>query len=127
MAATVRVLPPEEWDRLAAYEPFKSNGLPTIDHWRVIIVEDDGKIVGFCCLFNAVHWEPWWIAPLYRGKPGILRQLIEQSEAILTEAHVQTAFVTVGDDLPENQDLVEHFGFERAPGALYFRHLDLEA
>lgn len=126
MATTTRVLPPEEYDRLAEHEPFASNGIPTPDHWRVVVVEDEGVIVGFCCMYNAVHWEPWWIAEEYRGRPGIIRQLVKHSEALLVDAKVKTVFVTIEDGFPARQDLVEHFQFQPAPGKLFFRHMPEE-
>ena len=119
MTPTARLLPPDEWHRLAEFEPFKTHGLPTVEHWRVIVGEVDGEIVGFCCLFNAVHWEPWWIAPAYRKHPGLLRQMIDRTGDELRAAKVQNVFVCVGDEIPDQQALVQRFGFEEAPGKLY--------
>jgi N-acetylglutamate synthase-like GNAT family acetyltransferase len=121
-----RVLPPDEWHRLTAFEPFASHGLPTVEHWRVIVGEVEGEIIGFCCLFNAVHWEPWWIAPAHRKNPGLLRQLVDKTGDELRAAGVQTVFVCVGDDIPDQQALVQRFGFEEAPGKLYMLNLPEE-
>lgn len=126
MTPTTRLLPPDEWHRLAAFEPFTSHGLPTVEHWRVIVGEVDGAIVGFCCLFNAVHWEPWWIDPAYRKHPGLLRQMVDKTGDELRAAKVTNVFVCVGDDIPDQQALVQRFGFEEAPGKLYMLALPEE-
>lgn len=126
MTPTARVLPPDEWDKLADFEPFKSHGLPTVEHWRVIVGEVDGEIISFCCLFNAVHWEPWYIAPAYRKHPGLIRAMINKTDEELLAAKVGNVFVCVSDDLPEQQALVERFGFEPAPGKLYILTLPEE-
>ncbi len=122
----VRLLPPDEWERLAEFEPFASHGLPTVDHWRVFVGESDGTIIGFCCLFNAVHFEPWYIAPEFRKHPGLLRGLIDAAGVELTAAKVGQVFVCVGDDLPAQAEIVKRFGFTEAPGKLYFLTLPEE-
>jgi hypothetical protein len=120
----VRQLPPEEWHRLNDFEPFATHGLPTVEHWRVVVAEDGDQIVGFCCLFNAVHWEPWWVHESYQKRPGLLRQMIRHGKGLLHDAGVDCVFVVVGDELPAQQALVERFGFSPVPGKFYFLTLD---
>jgi len=116
---TVRELPPEEWSRLASYEPFASGGIPPAAHWRIVVAEEAGVLVGFTCLYEAVHLEPVWIAPSHRHQPGLFAGLWRESRRILDANGVQMIFAVVGDHLPQQQALVERFGFTPAPGRLY--------
>ncbi|HEY6415242.1 MAG TPA: hypothetical protein VIX41_03355 [Acidimicrobiales bacterium] len=123
-APTVRVLPPEEWARLSAYEPFRSGGLPDPTHWRVLVAEVGPDLVGFVCLFDAVHLEPLWIAPEYRLRPRLFEQLLTDlwsgARAILRDAEVQAVFAVVDDDhRPRGARFVEHLGFRPAQAQLF--------
>src|SRR5262245_6700815 len=92
-APTVRVLPPAEWSRLARHEPFATTGLPSPDHWRIIVAEVGLDIVGFTCLYEAVHMEPLWVAPEYRLRPHQFHQLLTDlwttTRTLLAEAQVR--------------------------------------
>jgi hypothetical protein len=115
---TARVLPPEEWDRVQHIPPF-DQGLPDPAHWRILVVEQDGQIVGCCSLFDTVHWDGWWIAPEHQGKAGVFRSLVAEGLAQLTAANILGVHTTVPDTRPDLQDLIERFGFVSAPGKLY--------
>ena len=68
MSYTLRVLPVEEWP---AIEPrFAEHGvsLPHEQMARIVVAEDDGRIVAFCVAQLQPHLEPIWIAPEARGK-----------------------------------------------------------
>lgn len=119
---TTRQLPPEEWHRILdqGIEPFATHGLPgDPSHWRLVVAEEDGVIVGLSGLYEAVHNDPWWVAPAYRGHPTILRRLWQEVRSVLDEHDVRMVFATVADDQPDVQQLAERFGFEPAPGRLY--------
>lgn len=115
----VRLLPAEEWPRLLTFEPFASGGLPTPDQWRIIVAEEAGQIVAFCCVFAAAHLEPWYIAPSHRRHPGVARGLVRASYQLLRELDIGAAFAIVSDLQPEQQAIVERLGFTAAPGRLY--------
>ena len=123
-ATTIRELPSEEWPRLLDFEPFASAGLPNADFWRVIVGEDDGRIIGFTCIYTAVHFEPVWTDPAYRHQPDLFRGLWRESKKILDEHGVQMIFAVVPDSLPHQKALVEHVGFVPAPGQLYVVETD---
>lgn len=71
----IRVLPPEEWDRLpedvrafcATLAP--GDALP-------IVAEDSGVIVGRVVVMRAPHIESWWVATGYYGNAGVTRGLL---------------------------------------------------
>lgn len=107
---------------MRAFPPFDVGGLPQPDQWRIIVAEEGGaggSIVGFCCLFAAVHWEPWYVDPAYRRHPGVVRGLLREARAQLQALDVGAAFAVVrGTDAPTHA-LVERLGFTPAPGQLY--------
>ena len=115
----VRELPAAEWYRLAEFEPFASGGLPDPSHWKVVVGEEAGSIVAFTCLYEAVHYEPIWIAESHRHRPGLFAGLWRETRRILDAHGVGMIFATVPDTLPRQQALVERFGFIPATGRLY--------
>ena len=74
---TRRVLPREEYGRLAGTEleaivPY----LPA--DAQVLVIEDaDGAIVGCWSAFSLVHVEGCWIAPAHRGKGRVALNLLQ--------------------------------------------------
>jgi len=115
-----RLLPPDEWHRLADYEPFKSGGLPDPDLWRIVVAEDEGRIIGFCGLFETVHWDPWWVDPDYRGNPVVFKDLIAGGVEVMIDHHIQQVHVTIPHDRPDLERMLTRFGFKPAPGTLYY-------
>jgi GNAT superfamily N-acetyltransferase len=120
----VRELPPEEWPRLAAYEPFATGGLPSAGHWRILVAEVGPDLVAFVCLFDAVHLEPLWVAPEYRLRPKtfghLLQALWAEAHQLLTDLGVGAVFATVDQsNLPRGGRFLEHLGFHPAPARLY--------
>lgn len=113
---TSRVLPVEEWPRLAGTEaeavwPHLSEAS------RVLVVEHDGEIVGCWVLMSVVHAECLWIAPLHRGKAAVARRLwtaMRRAARALSAPVVATAALT--DDV---RALLEHVGATKLPGDHY--------
>jgi hypothetical protein len=126
---TVRDLPEAEWPRLRAFEPFASSGIPEGAHWRILVAEQGPEIVGFCCLFDAVHFEPWFIAPEHRGNPAIVRGLLRQAKQVLVDNQIPYVFACVQrvQALPgvtSYEQMLGRLGFEPAPGVLYLLQTD---
>ena len=117
--STARLLPTDEWSRLTTIEPYASSGLPDPRSWVIVVVEDRGEIVASCALFDAVHWDGFQIDPAYQKNPAVFRQLLDLSLETLRSHGVAGVHITVPDDQPELQAMVERFGFVRAPGVLY--------
>ena len=92
-------------------ESLKLNDIPA--------VEVDGRIVAYWPAWVAVHVEPLWVDPAYRG-PGIIRVLVETLFGHLREAGVDSAFAILGH---ADQGVTLHsairLGFQRVPGDLY--------
>src|SRR5262245_49262788 len=115
----VHELDASQWYRLLDFEPFASGGIPSPPHWRIVVAEDGGEIIAFTCLYTAVHYEPIWIDARHRHRPGLFAELWRQSKAICEECGVKLIFSVVSDTLPQQQELVQRFGFHRAPGQLF--------
>lgn len=70
-----RLLPWEEWPRLAGTE------LETVwphlepEKASVVVVEDGDRIVGCWAVWAVVHVEGLWVHPDYRQKPSVGRRL----------------------------------------------------
>jgi len=72
---TSRVLPVEEWSRMPeSLDPLIMSLAP--GSCRVLVVEDDGEIVGRWILFPVLHAEAVDIAPAYRKRGGVARRLL---------------------------------------------------
>lgn len=68
---TTRILPVEEWSRV----PDLPDGLDPVET-RVLVVEQDGAIVGSWAVFRVVHAECIWIAEAHRGRASVAGRLL---------------------------------------------------
>ncbi len=116
----VRALPPEEWDKIRHIPPFDTQGLPNPELWRPLVVEIDGQVVGCCSIFDTIHWDCWWVDPAHPARAGVFWSLIQAGRAELKSIGVGVAHVVIPDNRPDLAALVERFGFQKAPGTLYF-------
>lgn len=73
---THRVLPPDEWPKLAG--TLLETAWPTLNprETRIVAVEDAGQIVGCVALFPVWHLEGVWIAPERRGTVSVARRIV---------------------------------------------------
>lgn len=78
---TSRVLPPAEWSRLAGTEAAIAQQLDPKDT-MVLVVEQDGQIVGTWVVMRIVHAECVWIHPDHRGRLGVVKRLLSGMRAI---------------------------------------------
>ena len=96
---TVRLLPREEWDKLAGTELESiAPHLPPDAH--VVVVEDGDTLAACWALYRLVHAEGVYVAPAYRKNPRVARRLLfgmTQTASAMGAAVVQTA--AVSDDV----------------------------
>lgn len=123
MSLTYRVLPSEEWPRLIheGIEPFATHGLPDVDKWsgwRMIVAEEDGRIIALSCL-RAEVLNDWYIRPDARRNPRLVHELWQQTRHVLDDEGIALLHVTVRDDQPEVQSMVERLGYQGAEGKVY--------
>lgn len=121
---THRVLPPEEWPRLAGTEA--ETVWPHLDpeNARVLVVEENGEIVAAWVGMRVVHMECIWVKPSHRGLVSIARRLFMGMRSIATgwgAKRVWTASLA-----PEVTDLIERFGGEPVPGEHYVLPLEIQ-
>lgn len=127
---TFRELPYAEWPKLIeqGIYPYSVSGTPdpTGGHWRILVAERDGQIVGCTSVHTQVHWDPWYVDSKQDGL-AIVRGLIRQGRDLLLENHIEHAFATIDNDHTITQDLAARLGFTPAPGKLYLLNVpDLE-
>lgn len=86
---TTRILPPEEWAKLAGTE--LDTALPMLPGTRVIVCELDGAIVGHLALVPMWHAEGVYVTPTQRGR-GVLQFLIAAMHEEARAIGVSTVF-----------------------------------
>lgn len=114
---TTRMLPPDEWHRLAGTEA--ESIWPHLDPNRadVLVVEDDGVIVGTWILMDVLHAECLWIAPAYRQKVSVARRLWTAMHRLARGMGVPiVATAAVSDDV---RHILDHAGAVKVPGDHY--------
>ena len=104
---TTRVLPPEEWDRLTGEIGAVRDQLPP-DRTTVLVVEDDGAIVGCWALLTIYHAEGVWVHPAYRKRTSVARRLWVGMWALVQSLGAES-FVT-GAHAPEIDALLRERG-----------------
>lgn len=110
-----RVLPCEEWHRLARTELASvARDAPGAE---VVVVERDGAIVGCWALLLAWHVEGLWIAPADRGHASVARRLWRAMRALVATREASHVF-TVADSKAVLA-LLDRVGAKRVPGDSY--------
>lgn len=112
---TRRILPPEEWARLKGTELENAVPLLSPGDTRILVVEEDGRIVGCWALWRVAHLEGAWIAPESRGRSVVARELMIGMQALAAELHVTRA---VTGNVPGNEQvakLLAHLRAKRLP------------
>lgn len=119
---TTRLLPPDEWSRLAGTEAAFAPLLPP-GSASILVVEDDGQIVATWALVTMMHAEGLWIAPSHRGRFGVVKRLLSGMRSLARSlgcASVQTA--SVSNDVT---DFIQRLGGSPLPGRAFI--LPMEA
>lgn len=118
----VRVLPPDEWERLKTFGPFVQSGvLPNPEHATVLVAELDGAIVG-CWMRTTIHiLEGLYIAEPYRKQHGITKRLFFGMLQVLRQQKVPTVITLTQDH--KVAVLAAQAGFVELPGWLQLLEL----
>jgi hypothetical protein len=117
-AYTTRLLPPEEWPRLAgtAADGLWQHCRP--DHTRMVVVEDaEGVIVACTVLYHVVHAECPWIAPDARRSAAVGRALLRGIAEQVTAWSSVTLMVNA--TLDHLRALIRRLGGMPLPGDWY--------
>ncbi len=113
---TSRILPPDEWPKLAGTE---AEALwPKLPHSaQVLVVEDAGRIVGTWILMTQVHAECVWIAPDHRGSLGVVKRLLRGMRDLAASLGVSAVLTGACSD--DVRNLIQRLGGTKLPGDAY--------
>jgi hypothetical protein len=119
---TTRILPRDEYPRLAGTELDAVWPILPLDA-QVVVVEQDGQIVGCWSAYRLVHVEGLWIAPEHRGKGSVARRLLVGMRETVAEMGASGAITgALTDDV---RTMLRHIGATHLPGDHYALPLGL--
>lgn len=114
---TTRLLPIEEWARLAQTDLALVLQHVRPEDARVVVVEDGDRIVACWSALRMPHLEGLWIDPAYRGRVGVARRLWTATLGQLTDwAH---GYALTGANSPEMAAMLERAGAQKVPMDTY--------
>ena len=112
-----RVLPVEEWHRLAGTELETLAPLLSPETTWIVVVEREGVIVACWAVTQMVHLEGIWIHPAHRTSPSIGRALLRGAWAQVRALGARWAITGATSD--EVRALIGKMGGTRLPGEAY--------
>lgn len=92
MPLTYRQLPSYEWGKLQEQFEKHGGGLPRPDLAKIVVAEDEGRIVGFVVLQLTMHLEPIWLDEGSKAARHALSRLVHMAEESLPKESVYYAF-----------------------------------
>lgn len=111
---TTRELPASEWHKLRGTEAEAVIGRLAPADGRVLVIEDEGRIIGTWVFFKVVHAECVWIAPEHRGQGTVARRLLTGMLRIMRSFGAKAFFTaSVTEDVDA---LIGRLGGSRVPG-----------
>lgn len=108
----VRVLPMEEWGRLGESQLPLLLPFVNPENIAIVVVEDEGRIIGTLAALRVTHYEGAWIAPEYRG--GIVPRMLLRTAADVVRGWGDSwAFGGAASD--EMRDILKRLGAVEIP------------
>lgn len=98
MSLSTRLLPRGDWDRLAGTELEPAVEMLRSIESDVLVVEDDGAIVGCWALCPVWHVEGVWIREDHRGHCGVARRLWRGMRDALASKGARSALTGAGSE-----------------------------
>lgn len=124
MAITTRTLRPEEAHlAIEAGGPFQELQVQAdkLTEMSIAVVEVDGRIVAYWCVWYALHTEPLWVHPDHRKSPGVVGGLVGEMQRIVEATGEPAAFAVIEEgNLEQMVSYATRLGFYAAPGKLYY-------
>lgn len=114
---TSRMLPPEQWpllDEAGAETVWK---LLDPARAQILVIEDQGQIVGTLTLMNVLHAECLWIKPSHRKGYGVAKRLLDGMWAGARAAHVKALWSGSMSDVMTN--ILHRIGASEVPGTSF--------
>ncbi len=116
-ALTSRVLPFEEWSKLAGTELADLATHPTRFQAHVLVVEAGDAIIGTWMVLPVWHVEGLWVHPDYRGKASVGRRLWTGMRRLVTALGGQAAMTAAID--PTVEAMLQTAHAQPLPGRAY--------
>lgn len=114
---TTRVLPRDEWPRLAGTEAEHLWPLMQPGDGDIVVVERDGAIVGCWGLLRVVHAECVWIAPSERVRTSVARRLLTAMRNVARSMGARAVYT--GAETDEVRQMLETLGGTKLIGDHY--------
>jgi hypothetical protein len=108
----VRELPADEWDKLAHITAFGDKPFPSPFTARVIVAEQEDRIVGLWVAQTQVHIEPVWIDAAHRSST-LPKRMFNKLLELLDSCSLKSAFCFA--DRPEIADYLGRLGLVELP------------
>ncbi len=122
-----RVLGAEDWPKIVALGgPIPEQLTPErLAEVQLLGVWQDDQLLAYWLVWQAVHLEPLWVGPAFRGNPAVIRALITGMRQVLQELEVDLAFALIeAENLATHQSMAERLGFRQVPGQTFFLEVD---
>ena len=116
---TSRILPVDEWPKLAETDLGELWTLLKPADTQVLVVEHEGAIVGMWLGVRIVHAEGVWIAPAHRGGFGVVRRLLAGMRRIARSWGASVVWTGAAEGDTTVMDLITRLGGSRVPMAAY--------
>ena len=86
---------------------------------RVTAALDGDDVVGIWVTAYALHAEPIWIRPDFRGHPVVIRRLWDGVKGIVKHMGLGGVVGVIPDDVPEDKRIAEWLDAKPLPGKIY--------
>jgi hypothetical protein len=115
-----RILRPDEWSRLGDVGLGELLLYVEPQNITIVVVEDDdGEIIACVSALRITHFEGLWVAPKYRGNPGVSRSLIRYVYAVPRTRGERWAFGGAANGDERMDTLCSRLGGKELPMRLY--------
>lgn len=88
-----RLLPESEWSRLDPEHMRLPAIEPSAVDCDVIVIEEDGEIIGCSTVMTCVHIEGTWIDPRYRRRVSVGRRLLHAMRDVVKQRGANGAWM----------------------------------
>jgi hypothetical protein len=109
-----RLLPVDEWPRLTGTELEQVWPHLNDDHARIVVVEQDGQIIGCWSAIRYWHVEGAWVHPAHRKRGRVVQYAIALMFSTLRA--LGAGAVLTGSLTEDTDALIRHLGGNELPG-----------
>jgi hypothetical protein len=114
---TRRILPPDEWPKLQGTEAETLWPLLNPDQAAVLVVEQDGQIVGCWVAMQTLHAECVWVSPTVGNPAAVARPLIDGMFEIARGNGMRSLYTSATND--EVREIIRKLHGTTLPGTAH--------